>query len=234
MPISIPARAYIAALSLLAAILLSPAAALSGAPPDGLDYYMEFSPARPTPGSEVTVTLAQKPGLRPPDSVRWRLGGAQFRDAGTRGGNPLQYSFTPVTPGAFVITADFRDPRGGTNSVTMELTIGAALPVPQAMGRPDGQTMAIDQMFIGVDPQYPRLGQPTVFTLHMPGGLTGGAKVRWEVSGGPYANPVVSGPSGEVCSLVVSAQTAYYVRAVVVDGRGYPMGEVSLGFLPTP
>lgn len=234
MPIFIPLRARVMARLLVAAILLSSAATHSAASADGLDYYMEFSPARPTPGNEVTVTLAQKPGLRPPDSVRWRLGGAQFRDAGVKGGDPLRYSFTPVSPGAFVITADFRDPRGGTNSVTMELTIGAALPVPRAMGRPDGQPVAIDQMFIGVEPQYPRLGQPTVFSLHMPGGLTGGAKVRWEVSGGPYAAPAVSGANGEVCTFVATAQTAYYVRAVIVDGRGYPMGEVSLGFLPTP
>lgn len=201
----------------------------------GLDYYLTFTPSRPSVGNPVTMTLVSKPGLPPVNSIRWSLSGASASNANVAPGNPSMYSFTPNTPGSFSITAEFNDPQGGVSTVTMELGIGPGLPdIPVPEGYSAGQPVAPDEMYIAVSPSHPRLGQPATFALRFRDGIPQGTQVRWEFAGGPVTGQNVSGANGEICTFTPTAQTSYYVRAVMVDQRGYLTGEVSLGFFPVP
>ena len=204
----------------------------------GLDYYLTVSPSHPQVGASVTISLVPKPGLPAIGAVNWTLSGAPSSNANVVPGSPTMYSFTPNTPGSYFIDANFRDPRGGNTTATMELVIGAGLPdvttFPVPPGYTAGQPVSPDQLYITVEPNQPNIGQPVIFTLHFPGGFHQGTQVRWEFAGGPITNQSSSGVHNEVCVFTPSAQTSYYVRAAVVDQRGYMTGEVSLGFFLIP
>ena len=204
----------------------------------GLDYYLTFTSGRPSVGSPVTMTLAARPGMPPPGQIRWSLSGASASNGNVVPGNPLMYSFIPNTPGSFFVNTEFYDQQGVINTVTMELIIGSGLPdmvaFPVPPGYSVGQPLSSSQMFIAVNPNQPRVGQPVAFTLHYGNVIQPGSQVRWEFSGGPIASPGVSGVNNEVFTLTPTAQTSYYVRAMLIDQRGNLTAEVNVGFLTVP
>lgn len=192
------------------------------------DYYLTFAPAGPVIGKEVTVSLASRPGMPAVGGVRWTLAGAPASNAGVKGGNAATYSFVPTVPGTYVVTAEFRDPRGATYSSTLEIAIGGGLATHEMVERP-----GIPQMFLNVVPQQPRAGQPVTFTFQLGNGIPDGGQVRWELSG-PPASIGVSGRNQEVCTFVPPSQGSYVIRSALYDARGSLMGEVSLGFYAMP
>lgn len=188
------------------------------------DYYLTFTPPMPEVGKEVAVSLATSDGRPPAGPVRWTLSGTPAANAGVRGAS---YVFVPSTPGSYNISAEFRDAQGVQVSSMLEIVIGGGF----ASGG-FSQPTAIQEMYLGITPAQPRIGQPATFTFHYGAGIPAGGEVRWDVSGGTIGNLAITGANKETCSFVPGTQNAYFIRAALHDAQGYPLGEVSLGFIP--
>lgn len=212
-----------------------PGPSLAGAPQDaGLDYYsLTFSPSLPEIGKEVTVTLVSGDGTPVDAAIQWRLdtGGAEAADAAVDPAHPARYRFTPKEAGTYGITADLRDPRGGSLSTSLEMVIGHR---PASLSGTGGAGRDMGGFYISADPQQPRLGRKASFTVHFGDGIPEGGEVRWTMSGGKADNVEITGANKETYSLVPRNQGPFHIRALVVDARGNPVGEVSLGFIPVP
>lgn len=196
------------------------------------EYQLTVSPPIPAIGSEVVITLVSQPGLPPVNSVRWRLGGSRASNSGVKNGDPQRFAFTPQAAGTFVIVAEFTDARGTIVTSTMEIGIGGG--VSQSLPPAASQSAPSGQLAIDLNPHQPRLGQPVVLTLNVPGGFAPGMQVRWEISGMPAGGDMIRGRYGETLTLVPTVKGAHYIRALLQDSRGYLLGEVSLGFMPYP
>lgn len=229
--------ANIALLLMMAAILCCQST-WAGTPPDGgvimspvePDFYLSFTPSMPSPGQKVTVDLVSQRGLPPGSAIRWNLSGAPFGDAGVDRTNGARYLFTPNGPGSYSITAELFNAQGVFfGSSSLEIVIGGGF-VTRDMGGPSYAS----EMYLGVMPAQPRIGQTTTFTMHFGSGIPAGGTVRWDVSGGQAANVAVTGANREVCSFVPGIQAQYFVRATLHDAQGALLGEVSLGFIPVP
>ena len=190
------------------------------------EYHLTFTPTMPSPGQEVTVYLASQTG-RSVSGIRWTISGSPATNAGVKGPNPTVYSFTPTSPGSYVINVEFYDDRSTFNSSSLELTIGGDF---TAQGK--GMRPAIPDMFLGVTPVQPRAGQPVTFTFNYGGGIPEGSEVRWDVAGGAVSNLTTGGRNKDTCAFVPGDMGSYSVSAKLYDPRGSLVGEVSLGFIP--
>ena len=195
------------------------------------DYYLAFRPSMPSPGQELTVFLASRTALPAGTTIRWNLSGAPFSNAGVKDPKVIEYSFTPSGPGSYAVTAEFHDAQGRLfGSSTLEIVIGGGFSSQHealvSQPAPD--------MYLGISPAQPRIGQPVSFTFNYGSALPAGSEVRWAASGGPISGEAVGGVNKETYTFTPSGQGPFMIQARLLNAQAILIGEVSLGFIPVP
>lgn len=196
------------------------------------DFHLEFAPMTPEAGKEITVSLVMRTPPPAGTTVRWNIAGASISNAGVKNpANPGNYSFTPDTPGSYMIQVGLYDAQGRMfGSSTLDITIGGSV-ASHLESVPSGQPA---QMYLDILPTQPRIGQPVQLTFKYGNGIPAGSELRWDVSGGPASAPAFSGPGRETCTFVPGSQGPYLILARLHTAQGMLAGEISLSFIAIP